>query len=209
MIIWGVVLGVVVVGVVLLVSRYVRHGQHGGAGQGALSVRHLVERTETEASSSGSHTVGAPITMRGDLADDIADLETRILPLPPEVASADRPGNGHATTPNSGPVRALLTPPRGLDPKDGFATHGPPQATITHPTASDQSRQYCELPGGSRVCPMRLRRSVLIRRFHDRRRHRRRVYHPLRRLRRIGMYSPPVLPAHCGNGTRPLRPPQN
>ncbi|GAA0503815.1 hypothetical protein GCM10011581_25950 [Saccharopolyspora subtropica] len=51
-------------------------------------MRHLVERIEAETGNSARHGPGEPVSMRGDLADDIANEQTRILPLPPEVLAA-------------------------------------------------------------------------------------------------------------------------
>lgn len=60
--------------------------QHGGGGAGALTVEILIERIEAETPKPGRHRLRPPLTMKGDLADD---LPTQITPLPPEILDLD------------------------------------------------------------------------------------------------------------------------
>ncbi|MBB5155465.1 hypothetical protein [Saccharopolyspora phatthalungensis] len=89
--IWGIVLGVAAVAVlvVLVARRYWARPQHGGGGEGALTVPYLVERVEAETSGGGRHQLHETVTIRGDLADALAVQEPRILPLPRELLSAE------------------------------------------------------------------------------------------------------------------------
>ena len=87
MVVLGVVLGVSALGLLVAwASHYYPARQDR---DGTVSVRELVERVESER-GGGRHQQPGPISMRGDLADDIADMQTRILPLPPEIRSLDR-----------------------------------------------------------------------------------------------------------------------
>jgi hypothetical protein len=64
--------------------------QHAGGGEGALTVRHLIERVEAETGSGGRHRLREPIMSRRDLADDITDDETQTFVWPSEVWAADQ-----------------------------------------------------------------------------------------------------------------------
>ena len=68
---------------------YRGHQRHGRSGDGELTVAYLLDQGETDDASGGRHRLREPVTLTGDLADDIADLQTRILPLPPEVLDLD------------------------------------------------------------------------------------------------------------------------
>lgn len=93
MIVVGVVVGTIALAV--LVWRATRYypssrSQHGGAAEGAVSVQDLAERVDAEISSGADcRQQRGLITMRGDLADDLANEQTRILALPPDVQAAD------------------------------------------------------------------------------------------------------------------------
>ncbi|MBB5154934.1 hypothetical protein [Saccharopolyspora phatthalungensis] len=65
----------------LLVRYYVEEGKHSGAGEGALTVRHLLDQAAAESARRPRHLLREPVTLRGDLADDLAVVETRFLPL--------------------------------------------------------------------------------------------------------------------------------
>ncbi|MBB5153111.1 hypothetical protein [Saccharopolyspora phatthalungensis] len=88
MVVLGVVIGVAAV--VLTAVWASRYYPARNPRNGAVSVRELVDRVESEASSGGWHQRRGPVTIRGDLADDLADTQTRILTLPPEIRSLDR-----------------------------------------------------------------------------------------------------------------------
>ncbi|MCI2421525.1 hypothetical protein MOQ72_29230 [Saccharopolyspora sp. K220] len=98
--IWGVVFGVATVAfVVLLAGRYYLPRPRHTAGAGGASVGRLVARVETETRGGGRHQLRGMVTIRGDLADDLAEVETRILPLPAEIQTAhpDDPGRRRLT----------------------------------------------------------------------------------------------------------------
>jgi hypothetical protein len=88
---WGVCAGAAAV---LVVAWWIFHcsyrPQHAGDGEGALTVRHLIERVEAE-TSSGRHRLREPIKSRGDLADDSTDDETQTFVWPSEVWTANQP----------------------------------------------------------------------------------------------------------------------
>ncbi|WP_190821880.1 hypothetical protein [Saccharopolyspora pogona] len=96
----GIAVGVVAV--VLLswwgCRYFLARPQHGGSGEGALTVEYLVKRIDAE-TSGGRHQLREPITILGDLADALAVEETRLLPLAStglpigdQVALARHPG---------------------------------------------------------------------------------------------------------------------
>ncbi len=61
---------------------YYAPARHAGGGEGALTVSYLIARVEAE-TTGGRHRLREPriVQLRGDLADALADEETRILPL--------------------------------------------------------------------------------------------------------------------------------
>lgn len=62
------------------VRHFAEFGKHAGSGEGALTVAQLLDQTDAEDELGGRHRLREPITMRGDLADDLAMVETRLLP---------------------------------------------------------------------------------------------------------------------------------
>ncbi|MGW3467296.1 hypothetical protein ACWDKQ_02200 [Saccharopolyspora sp. NPDC000995] len=88
MVVLAIALGVAAVA--LLTAWAIRYYPAQRHCDGAVSVREVVDRVESEASSGGRRRKREPITIRGDLADDLADMQTRILLLPPEIRSLDR-----------------------------------------------------------------------------------------------------------------------
>lgn len=75
-------------GVVVLVlgawcaTRYFpEYGKHACGGEGAHRVQHLLAQAATEAASRGWHRQCEPVRPRGEMADDFADAETRVLPM--------------------------------------------------------------------------------------------------------------------------------
>ncbi|MGW3471134.1 hypothetical protein ACWDKQ_22355 [Saccharopolyspora sp. NPDC000995] len=68
-------------------NRYFSRSQHGGSGEGALTVQFLIERIETE-TSSGRHQLRLPRTIRGDLADALAVEQPQGLPVPRTASPA-------------------------------------------------------------------------------------------------------------------------
>ncbi|MBB5156774.1 hypothetical protein [Saccharopolyspora phatthalungensis] len=87
--------GVLVVGALAVwATLYYAPARHSGGGQGALTVSYLIARVESE-TSGGRHRLREreprTVQLRGDLADDIANEESRILPLvQPGLPVADR-----------------------------------------------------------------------------------------------------------------------
>jgi hypothetical protein len=78
---------------------FLTRSQHGGSGEGTLTVQYLAERMEAETNGGGRLQLCEPITIRGDLADALAIEETRLLPLAStglptmdQVAFAQHPG---------------------------------------------------------------------------------------------------------------------
>ncbi|MGW1680572.1 hypothetical protein [Saccharopolyspora sp. NPDC002376] len=62
-------------------ARYLaEQGKHAGAGEGALTVEQLLAEADAEDEPGGRHRLREPLVMRGDLADDLAVVETRLLP---------------------------------------------------------------------------------------------------------------------------------
>ncbi|MBB5156372.1 hypothetical protein [Saccharopolyspora phatthalungensis] len=75
--------GLLVVGVLAVwATLYYAPARHAVGSEGALTVSCLIERVESE-TGGGRHRLREPRTVQlcGDLADDLAVEETRILPL--------------------------------------------------------------------------------------------------------------------------------
>ncbi|MGI8310743.1 hypothetical protein [Saccharopolyspora hattusasensis] len=81
MIIWGCAIGLAAVAsIALWATFYYAPARHAGGGEGALTVAYLLARVEAEARGHGRHRL-REVTIRGDLAEDLAAVETRLLPL--------------------------------------------------------------------------------------------------------------------------------
>ncbi|MEV6231081.1 hypothetical protein AB0L88_24775 [Saccharopolyspora shandongensis] len=64
----------------LLAVRYFSEfGKHAGGGEGALTVEQLLAQADAEDEPGGRHRLREPVVIRGDLADDLAVVETRLL----------------------------------------------------------------------------------------------------------------------------------
>ncbi|MEV5543135.1 hypothetical protein AB0L13_40570 [Saccharopolyspora shandongensis] len=70
-----------VVFVVWLALRYfAEFGKHSSGGDGALTVEELLAQADAEDEPGGRHRLREPLVLRGDLADALAVVETRLLP---------------------------------------------------------------------------------------------------------------------------------
>ncbi|MEV0701670.1 hypothetical protein AB0I53_27670 [Saccharopolyspora sp. NPDC050389] len=82
MIIAGILASVAVLALVAwwLARNVAERGKHAGAGEGALLVQHLLDQADAEDEPGGRHRLREPVVMHGDLPDELAVLETRLLP---------------------------------------------------------------------------------------------------------------------------------
>ncbi|MEV6226829.1 hypothetical protein AB0L88_02910 [Saccharopolyspora shandongensis] len=81
MVLVGVLAGVAaLVFVAWLALRYfAEFGKHAGGSEGALTVEQLLAQADAEDGPGGRHRLREPLVIRGDLADDLAVVETRLL----------------------------------------------------------------------------------------------------------------------------------
>ncbi|WP_190812666.1 hypothetical protein [Saccharopolyspora pogona] len=96
-------------GLALWATFYYAPARHAGGGEGALTVSYLVARVEAE-TSGGRHRL-RKVTIRGDLDEDLAAVETRHLPL---VESGLPVDDREAMARHPGMLRRLLAALEGL-----------------------------------------------------------------------------------------------
>ncbi|MGW1679405.1 hypothetical protein [Saccharopolyspora sp. NPDC002376] len=61
------------------VRQFGEFGKHASSGEGALTVQQLLAQADAEDEPGGRHRLREPVVIRGDLADDLAVVETRLL----------------------------------------------------------------------------------------------------------------------------------
>ncbi|WP_143121569.1 hypothetical protein [Saccharopolyspora antimicrobica] len=104
MIAWGVCAGATAVLVIWWMLRCSYRPQHAEVGEGAPTVRYLIERVEAETSGGGRHRLREPIAKRGGEADD-----KPWIPAPPSEAP-----DPHEYTRNPMVLRRILAGLRSL-----------------------------------------------------------------------------------------------
>ncbi|MGW1679519.1 hypothetical protein [Saccharopolyspora sp. NPDC002376] len=77
-----------------VVQHFTEHGKHAGAGEGALTVRHLLAQAASEVESGGRHRLHEPTPPHCGMAYALATAETRLLPRIEASAPAEHESTG-------------------------------------------------------------------------------------------------------------------